>query len=181
MTADPASCRLPLVDIETMQGEVGETLRSLPMRLNIIAMAANAETCIIPQLQLGQAVMTGQLLAPLHRELLILLAAAIDDSPYVWSQHTTIAMQVGADESKIAALKSLDLSSEAFDDKERALLAFGQQVVRGAHVDDAAFANVASHFNAREIMEAILAIGYYMTMNRITAVTRTPLETGATG
>src|SRR3546814_4716992 len=50
-----AASRLPLIDIETMEGPAGDTLRSLPMRMNIIAMAAHANTCVIPQLMLGNA------------------------------------------------------------------------------------------------------------------------------
>src|SRR3546814_7579116 len=62
-----AASRLPLIDIETMEGPAGDTLRSLPMRMNIIAMAAHANTCVIPQLMLGNAVMNEQSLSGLRR------------------------------------------------------------------------------------------------------------------
>jgi alkylhydroperoxidase family enzyme len=56
------------------------------------------------------------------------------------------------------------------------VLAFGAQVIRGSHVEDDVFERAARHFTGRELVEAILAIGYYMTMNRLTEATRTPLE-----
>lgn len=170
---------LALVDVETMPGPVGDALRAAPARLHIIAMMAHAETCVLPQLGLGRAVMTAQSLPPLRRELLILLAARIDSAQYVWSQHRRIAESLGATPAMVAAVEALQLCSGEFDEADRALLAFGRQVIRGGPVEDQVLERVACHLTAQEIVEAILAIGYYMTMNRITLATRTPLEPGA--
>lgn len=178
-TEAPTACRLPLIDIETMEGTVGDTLRSLPMRLNIIAMAAHAKSSVLPQLMLGNAVMNEQSLAPLRRELLILLAARLDGAQYVWSQHRVLAEKLGANEAMVNAIDDLDLSADVFEDADRALLAFGEQVIRNGNVDDRVFQDLSDHFSAQETIEAILAIGYYMTMNRLTLATRIPLEPGA--
>src|SRR3546814_6758778 len=99
-----AASRLPLIDIETMEGPAGDTLRSLPMRMNIIAMAAHANTCVIPQLMLGNAVMNEQSLSGLRRELLILLAARLDGAQYVWSQHRVIAERSEEHTSELQSL-----------------------------------------------------------------------------
>lgn len=174
-----AASRLPLIDIETMEGPAGDTLRSLPMRMNIIAMAAHANTCVIPQLMLGNAVMNDQSLPPLRRELLILLAARLDGAQYVWSQHRVIAEKLGATPAMVEAIEELDLASAAFDEAEQALLGFGTQVIESGNVADKVFERFFRHFTAQEVIEAIIAIGYYMTMNRLTLATRTPLEPGA--
>ncbi|MFD0849022.1 carboxymuconolactone decarboxylase family protein [Sphingosinicella xenopeptidilytica] len=174
-----AASRLPLIDIDKMEGPAGETLRSLPMRMNIIAMAAHASTCVIPQLMLGNAVMNEQVLPGLRRELLILLAARLDGAQYVWSQHRVIAERLGATPAMVAAIEELDLASAAFDEAEQALLDFGKQVIEGGNVADEVFERFSCHFTAQEVLEAIIAIGYYMTMNRLTLATRTPLEPGA--
>ncbi len=174
-----AGSRLPLIDIETMEGTVGDTLRGLPMRLNIIAMAAHASTCVLPQLMLGNSVMNAQTLPPLRRELLILLAARLDGAQYVWTQHRVIAEQLGATPAMVDAIDDLDLSSEVFDDADQALLAFGRQVIGSAAVEDQVFERFSQHFTAQETIESIIASGYYMTMNRLTLATQTPLEPGA--
>jgi alkylhydroperoxidase family enzyme len=49
-------------------------------------------------------------------------------------------------------------------------------VVRGGEVDDLTFRAAARRYSHRELVEGILAIGYYMTMNRLTTATQTPLE-----
>jgi alkylhydroperoxidase family enzyme len=167
--------RLPLVDVDTVEGPVGDALRAAA-RLNIIAMMAHATSCVLPQLAIGRAVMTEQSLPPLHRELLILLAARMDGGRYVWAQHCPIAEGLGATTEALTALEALDTTASVFDDAERAVLAFGAQVIGGGEVDDAVFDRVLRHLTAQQVVEAILAIGYYMTMNRITNATRTPLE-----
>jgi alkylhydroperoxidase family enzyme len=175
----PPSSRLPLVDFETMDGPAGEALRAYPRRLNIIAMMAHAETCVLAQLGVGRAVMNDQSLPALERELLILLAARLDAGRYVWTQHRIIAEAVGGTSAMIGAIESLELSSEAFSASQTALLAYGAQVVGGGQIDDPVFERVSSFFTAQELVEAIIAIGYYMTMNRLTEATRTPLEPAA--
>ena len=173
-----AGSRLPLVDIETMGDAVGVALRAAPAKLNIIAMMAHARTCVLPQLQVGRAIMTEQSLSALRRELLILLAARLDGGRYVWSQHRLIAEKLGATAAMVEAIDTLQVSSDVFSEADQALLAFGEQVVRGGEVEDPVFERVSHHLTPQEIVEAILAIGYYMTMNRLTRATRTPLEPG---
>src|SRR3546814_20617523 len=88
--------------------------------MNIIAMAAHANTCVIPQLMLGNAVMNEQSLSGLRRELLILLAARLDGAQYVWSQHRVIAEKLGATSAMVKAIEELDLASAALDEPEQA-------------------------------------------------------------
>ena len=176
-----AGARLELVDIETMTGEVGDALRARPARLNIVAMMAHAHTSVLPQLGLGRAVMTQQALDPIQRELLILLSARLDQCQYVWTQHRPLAEGLGATAAMLDAVEALDLSSASFDQPTRVLLRFGRQVIEGGEVGDEVFEQAMRHFSGGELVEAIIAIGYYMTMNRIATATQTPLEKGSAG
>ena len=171
--------RVSLLDVEVLEGPVGDALRARPGKLNIVAMMAHAQGCVVQQLQLGRAINSEQDLDPLSRELLILLAAHLDGGEYVWRQHVPIAVRHGASQAKIDALEKGDIASKAFSPDERALLAYGAQVVSGGQVDEVTFRAAARRYSHRELVEAILAIGYYMTMNRITAATLTPFETPA--
>lgn len=168
--------RVPLLDIDAMGGPVGEALRARPGKLNIINMMAHAQSCVLPQLQLGRAVNSTQELDPLSRELLILLAAYLDGGQYVWRQHVPIAIRHGASAEKIEALEKGDIGSKAFSRDERVLLAYGRQVVAGGDIDEVTFRAAVRRYSYRELVEAILAIGYYMTMNRLTRATLIPFE-----
>ncbi len=67
----------------------------------------------------------------------------------------------------------------AFNDAERALLSFSKEVVENVRVPDKVFARMREHYTPQEIVEAILAIGFYMTMARLTEATETDLDPAA--
>lgn len=168
--------RLPLIEPEDAQGEAKLALEAVPVKLNIFKMMAHAETTIAPQLRLGAAILTQQKLGHLPRELLILLAARMEGGEYEWRQHVPIALGVGATEAQIAAIEALDLEVAAFSDSEKALLAFGRQSIETVRVEPAVFEAAQRHFSGQEIVEAILAMGFYMTMARLTEATETDLD-----
>ena len=90
-----------------------------------------------------------------------------------------MASRVGVSTDQIAALEREELESDVFDESEQALLAFGRQVIEIVRVDEATFATMRQHFSEREAVEAILAIGFYMTMARLTEATETELDPAA--
>src|SRR3546814_18585345 len=102
----------------------------------IIAMAAHANTCVNPQLMLGNAVMNEQSLSGLRRELLILLAARLDGAQYVWSQHRVIAEKLGATSAMAKAIAEIDLATAALDEPEQALVGFGKEVIERWNLKD---------------------------------------------
>ena len=171
--------RLSLIDPGKTDGEVAKAFASMPVQLNIFRMMAHAETCMIPQMRLGGAILAKQDLTHAHRELLILLVAKIEGGEYEWRQHVPIAEGVGLLQEKITAIEFLDLSATCFDAAELALLAFGRQVIENVRVEDAVFFKMKEHFSEQEIVEAILAIGFYMTMARLTEATQTDLDPAA--
>ena len=182
MTTEPGKSKTPrmsLVDPSTTTGKVATAFENLPTQLNIFRMMAHAETCIVPQMRLGGSILGRQDLRHPHREMLILLVAQIEGGAYEWKQHVPIAEGVGVTVEQIAALERTELQSDEFDNQERALLAFGQQVIKNVRVDDETFVAMRQHFSEREVVEAILAIGFYMTMARLTEVTETELDAAA--
>lgn len=168
--------RVPLLTPESAGEEARSILAALPTPLNIFRVMAHADTCFGPQLQLGAAILTRQQLGHAERELLILLVARLEGGEYEWHQHDPIARAVGVDPARIEAIERLELGSDHFSERERALLAFGRQVVEDVRADAAAFAALKRHLSDREIVEAILTLGFYMTMARLTEATETDLD-----
>ena len=68
---------------------------------------------------------------------------------------------------------------DAFDAAERALLAFGRDVIENVRVPEPVFAGIRRHFSEQEIVETIVAIGFYMMMARLTEATETDLDPAA--
>lgn len=171
--------RLPLIDPDTTTGDIRASFDRMPVKLNIFRMMAHAEANMIPAMRLGNSILHKQKLSPVNRELLILQVAQLEGGAYEWRQHVPIALGVGVTQPQIDALERGDYGDEAFNAAERALLAFGREVTENVRVPEPAFAVMREHFSEQEIVESIVAIGFYMMMARLTEATETDLDPAA--
>ena len=171
--------RLPLIDPETTTGDIRASFDRMPVKLNIFRMMAHAEANMIPAMRLGNSILHKQKLSAVNRELLILQVAQLEGGAYEWRQHVPIALGVGVTQRQIDGLERGDYGDEAFDAAQRALLAFGREVTENVRVPEPVFAAVRQHFSEQEIVETIVAIGFYMMMARLTEATETDLDPAA--
>jgi 4-carboxymuconolactone decarboxylase len=176
--------RLPYVDPEQASPEVREALEILPP-LNIFRTVAHAETCFRPFLRLGQAILTKQKLDPMLRELAILRVARLTPAEYEWVQHVEIAKAVGATEEQVAALETGDAEADCFSPDQQLVLRFTTDVVSDARTSDETYAELSKLLSDQEIVELVLAIGYYMAIARVMEVAQIdvdpPAGTGVIG
>jgi len=173
--------RLPYVDPEAMKPAVREVYDRLPVKINIFRMMPHAETCYRPLLSLGTAVLFRQDLDARLRELAILRVANLSRAGYEWAQHVPIAKSVAATDEQIAALERGDAEASCFSDDDKLVLRFATELVRDVRVSDETFARAKSRFSDREIVELILAVGYYMMIARLLETTGVDLEEVAGG
>ncbi len=152
--------RLPYVDPAQAPPEVREALEALPP-LNIFAMLANAPTALRPALRLGGAILTAGELDARLRELVILRVARLTGAEYEWVQHVAIGKAVGVSDDEVAALEGGDTEAACFGDTERLALRAATELVDGAGTTEATFAGLQGAFSTREIVELIVAAGYY--------------------
>jgi len=171
--------RLPLIDPQTTTGDIRASFDKMPVKLNIFRMMAHAEANMIPAMRFANSILHRQKLSAVNRELLILQVAQIEGGAYEWRQHVPIALGVGVTQRQIDALERGQFDGDSFSEAERALLAFSREVVQNVRVPEAVFASMRGHFSAQEIVETIFAIGFYMTMARLTEATETDLDPAA--
>jgi alkylhydroperoxidase family enzyme len=108
------------------------------------------------------------------RELLILRAAQLTSSQYLWDDHVSFARKSGVADAQIEALSSWQ-TSESFDAHEGAVLEAVEQLVLSGHLSDAGLGALESHFTAPEIVELVLTIGFYSMVPRVLDALRVPL------
>jgi 4-carboxymuconolactone decarboxylase len=152
--------RLPYVDPASASPEIREVLEALPP-LNIFRTVAHADTAVRPLLRLGGAILGQGELDPRRRELAILRTAAVTGAEYEWIQHEAIARGVGASDPQIAAVKAGELESDAFDEDDRLVLLCAEELLRNDAIGEATFSRARERLSDREIVELILAVGYY--------------------
>lgn len=99
------------------------------------------------------------------RELGLTRAGFVAGSQFVFSQHCKAARASGVSEEQVAAIPSWATSS-CFDARERAVLAYTDEVVaQDGRVQDGTFAALKEHLSD----EAILELTYAVTMYRLHA------------
>ncbi|MDI1266475.1 MAG: carboxymuconolactone decarboxylase family protein [bacterium] len=171
--------RLPLIDPEQTTGDARKAFDRMPVKLNIFRMMAHAEANFIPAMRYANSILHKQKLSHVNRELLILQVAQWEHGTYEWRQHVPIALGVGVTQRQIDCIEQGKYDDAAFNAAEKALLAFGREVIENVRVAEPVFAEMRAHFSEQEIVESILAIGFYMTMARLTEATDVELDPAA--
>lgn len=166
---------IPYVDPKSASPEVRETLGQLPLDLNIFRIMAHAETNFRPLVRLGSSILGQQKLNAKLREMAILRVAQMSPARYEWVQHVPIAKAVGVSEEQIRAIERDDIGA-CFDADERLVLEFTGELVRAARPSDAIRNQLIARFSPREVVELVLAIGFYMTMARLMETTGVDLD-----
>ncbi len=168
--------RIPYVDPATAPEGVREVLAGLPANLNIFRIMAHAETNLGPLLGLGTSILTQQKLDARLRELAILRVARLSHAEYEWVQHVPIAELVGASKAEIEALERGDIESDCFDELAREVLRFTTEVVETVGASKECFDRLSEKLSAQEVVELILAIGFYMMVARLMESTEIDLD-----
>lgn len=109
-------------------------------------------------------------------ELVIMRTAEIVGSTYEINQHIPLAKMCGYSDAQIAALPAWRASS-LFDDKERATLAYVEQMAHGGDVDDSTFTALQKFFTPQEIVEITYTVGNYYANGLLTKALRIEVET----
>jgi alkylhydroperoxidase family enzyme len=93
-------------------------------------------------------------------ELAIVRAAQIAKGVYELKQHKPMLLAQGFSQEKYDALENWR-GSTLFDDKERAVLAFSDEMADRGNVTDATFAQLGRFFTPQQVMELAFAFGTY--------------------
>ncbi|MGE5793176.1 MAG: carboxymuconolactone decarboxylase family protein [Bacteroidota bacterium] len=102
---------------------------------------------------------------PAHvRELVIMRIAVLNAAEYEFQAHLPFAREERVTEAQIQALRTGD--TRAFDERERAALAYAEAMTRSIRVPDDVFAAVRRHFDDRGIVELTATVGAYNLVSR---------------
>jgi alkylhydroperoxidase family enzyme len=167
---------IPFADIEQLPSQVQEIFNRLPVRLNIMRMLANAETCFDKFLQFGGALLTKQQLDPALREIVILQVAHIEGGEYEWVQHVPIGLAVGVTQEQIDAIQANRFDAECFSTRGRATMKLVEEVVNKVRASEESVRTAAKFLSPREMVEIILTIGNYMMAARLTETMRVEID-----
>lgn len=99
------------------------------------------------------------------RELVIMRVALLNHAPYEADQHAPIALSEGVSEGKLAGLADWP-QCPLFDEHERAVLAYVDDMTRNVQVDDKVFTAVENLFAPQQLVELTATIAAYNMVSR---------------
>ena len=130
-------------------------------RTNAIGMLAHAPAIGASVLKLIHSILTAADLDFFLHELVILRVSQRSQTWSAWPQHIAIAQAIGLSDAQTAALARGDAPEELFSARERAVLAFTDEVLEKPRVSDRTFERVQQESSTREVVELLITIGYF--------------------
>jgi alkylhydroperoxidase family enzyme len=109
-------------------------------------------------------------------ELVIFRTAQIVGSDYELNQHRPLMKMCGYSDQQIAEVAGWQRST-FFDDKQRAMLGYVEQMANGGNVDDPTFADLGRFFTPQQIIEISYAVGTYYSTGLLTKALKIQVET----
>lgn len=106
-----------------------------------------------------------------YRELTILRVAIVNGADYEYQSHVPIGLKAGLTQAQIDALPDWK-RSDAFDDADRAVLAYTDSMTKEIHVSDQVFDPLRQYFDARELTELTVTIASYNLVSRFLEAVR---------
>jgi AhpD family alkylhydroperoxidase len=146
--------------------------------LNLHRAVARSPSSLRNFLRLGTSLLVHGQLPPNLRELAILRIAQITGADYEWAHHVPLAKQAGVSDAQVQALSDWR-SSDAFNARERSVLAYSEAVVTTRDVPDDVFEAVRSQLGEDDVVELTLVCGYWNMVACLLLALKIDLEPSA--
>lgn len=167
---------LPYVDEGKASEKTREILGNTPRKLNVARMIANSSEAVFHNFsRLGNSLMTRGKLDKKLREIAILRNARVCGSLYEYTQHVPIAKAAGLSDEQVAAVDNWE-QAKCFNEVERLVLRFTDEIARNVKGSKATLAALQKHLGPGEIVELIMAIGFWGMVARVLETTEVELE-----
>jgi len=162
--------RVKLIQKEQAPPEIKELFQQIEDNgariINFYKVLASSPHVARNVIRLGNSLIGRTTLSPKLRELTIMRIAKLCDCEYEWVQHTPVALQSGVSRAQLDAIGSWKESNN-FDEEERAILQYVDEVAQTVKVADATFEALNRYLDEQSIVELTLAIGWWGMLARL--------------
>ena len=146
--------------------------------MNMHRTLANAPKVFKAYVDLAIALRAGAVVPRQDRELIILRTTHLAGGEYEFVQHRPMALSCGMTPAQLDAIANWRGSS-LFDARQKAILAYADEIAAEKGVSDATFKSLTEHFGTQEIVELTITAGFYAASSRVTRALDVQLEKGA--
>jgi alkylhydroperoxidase family enzyme len=139
-------------------------------------MIANASDAVFQNFsRLGNSLMTRGKLNGKLREIAILRNARVCNSLYEYTQHVPIAKSAGVSDEELKAIDNWE-SAQCFSELERLVLRFTDEIAHNVKGSRTTLEALQKHLGTGEIVELIMAVGFWGMVARVLETTEVELE-----
>jgi 4-carboxymuconolactone decarboxylase len=169
--------RIPYPDPATLAPETQEFLAKLDPPINIFRMLAGGEGLLRAFSRFGNHLLFRTKLDPVLREIAILRVGVLSDAAYEMHQHDRIALSIGMGDELLAGIRT-GPDADVFDDLQRAVMRYTDDVVQNVRASDATFEPLREALSLQELQELTVTIGFYMLVSRYLETFGVDIEAG---
>lgn len=168
--------RIPYFDPAEATGRAQVAYSKLPA-LNIFKMMGHGGDLIEVFSRMGAYLLTSTCLDPFLREIAIVRVGVLSNAGYEIYQHETISRRIGMSDALIEGIHE-GPGAAVFDDAQREVMAFTDDVVANVRASDATFEPVRARLGDMALQELTITIGYYMMVSRYLETFGVEIEEG---
>jgi alkylhydroperoxidase family enzyme len=169
--------RIPYFDTAESTGRAARAFEKLPP-LNIFRMMGHSGELIDGFTKLGTQILNFTSLDPILREIAIIRVGVLSGARYEVFQHERIARRLGMSEALVAAIKQ-GPKAAAFDDAQREVMAYTDDLVENVRAGDATFEPLKRRLGYKALQELTITVGYYMLVSRFLETFDVDIEDGS--
>jgi len=108
------------------------------------------------------------------RELAYIKTSELNDCDYCLHHHRALGKKAGLNDRQVNETAQSE-TSDAYDDLEREVMRYAEEVTRHINVDDALVGRLKQHLDDREFVELAMTVGIANFTNRVTETLRMEL------
>ncbi len=108
------------------------------------------------------------------RELAYIKTSELNTCEYCLHHHRGLGKKAGLNERQVSETAEFE-DSDAYDDLQRDVMRYAEQVTRHIHVDDSLFSRLKRSLGERELVELAMTVGIANFTNRVTETLRMEL------
>ncbi len=147
---------------------------------NIFKTLAHHPDLLRRWLVFGNHVLFKSTLPPRERELVILRIGWLCEAEYEWAQHVKIGKDAGLTDVEIERIKA-GPNARGWNEQDTLLLQATDELRRDAFISDATWKGLIAHFDTKQLMDVVFAVGQYNLVSMALNTLGVQLDDGLEG
>ena len=147
---------------------------------NIFKTLAHHPDLLRRWLVFGNHVLFKSTLPPRERELVILRIGWLCEAEYEWAQHVKIGKDAGLTDVEIERIKA-GPNARGWNEPDTLLLQATDELRRDAFISDATWKGLIAHFDTKQLMDVVFAVGQYNLVSMALNTLGVQLDDGLEG